>query len=147
MLFLFLLRGRDGFKGLYSQGNSLELCYGCHFSRKQMGGIWPFCEKIYRIWIQQGNLVHCYFTLNTNTKKQTSESLHGHGDTIPSHFTLNSILTSQNKAVHFITFKKMALLYLLLLYLFSLIQELIISYIPICFSLLHVICLQTFSGM
>lgn len=28
-------------KGFILQGNPPESCYGCHFSRKQMGGIWP----------------------------------------------------------------------------------------------------------
>lgn len=37
MLFLFLLRGRDGFKGLCFQGNPLEPCYAAILAGNRWG--------------------------------------------------------------------------------------------------------------
>lgn len=47
---------------------ALELCHGCHDSRKQMEGICPGAEKTYRIWTQWGSLVIYGFIQDTNAK-------------------------------------------------------------------------------
>lgn len=66
MRFVFLLRGKDGFKGLYSEGNPLELCHGFQFSRKQMG-VSGLCLETQKVK-KPGNALST-FALNTDIQK------------------------------------------------------------------------------